>query len=106
MWQEKANYLDEQYTGWHVDLTVDDNGGIHIAYYNSAKGDLKYVYLSKYDAEPGNPVVGGMWQEKANYLDEQYTRNKNIVTTNPTYSKEFCYKWDFFCFILYSKISF
>ena len=57
MWQEKANYLDEQYTGWHVDLTVDDEGGIHIAYYNSAKGDLKYVYLSKYDAEPSNPVT-------------------------------------------------
>ena len=57
MWQEKENYLDEQYTGWHVDLTVDDNGGIHIAYYNSAKGDLKYVYLSKYDAEPSNPVT-------------------------------------------------
>ena len=30
---------------------------IHIAYYNSAKGDLKYVYLSSYDAEPTTPVT-------------------------------------------------
>ena len=48
-WQKHAVYLDEQYTGWHVDLTVDANNGIHIAYYNSAKGDLKYVYLPSYN---------------------------------------------------------
>ena len=48
-WQQHAVYLDEQYTGWHVDLAVDENKGIHIAYYNSASGDLKYAYIPEYD---------------------------------------------------------
>lgn len=56
-WQTNAKYLDGKYTGWHVDLAVDDDGGIHIAYYNSAKGDLKYVYLSKYNATPTDAVT-------------------------------------------------
>ncbi len=56
-WQQHAKYLDEAYTGWYVDLATDDDGGIHIAYYNSAKGDLKYVYLSSYDADPTEPVT-------------------------------------------------
>ena len=38
-------------------MNVDGEGGIHIAYYNSAKGDLKYVYLSSYDATPSDPVT-------------------------------------------------
>lgn len=56
-WQTNARYLDGKYTGWYVDLAVDDEGGIHIAYYNSAKGDLKYVYLSKYNATPTEAVT-------------------------------------------------
>ncbi len=56
-WQTNAKYLDGKYTGWYVDLAVDDEGGIHIAYYNSAKGDLKYVYLSKYNATPTDAVT-------------------------------------------------
>lgn len=56
-WQTNAKYLDGKYTGWYVDLAVDDEGGIHIAYYNSAKGDLKYVYLSKYNATPTEAVT-------------------------------------------------
>ena len=58
VWQTNAKELDTNaYTGWHVDLAVDDDGGIHIAYYNSAKGDLKYVYLSSYNATPSDPVT-------------------------------------------------
>ena len=56
-WQTNAKYLDGAYTGWYVDLNVDESGGIHIAYYNSAKGDLKYVYLSSYNATPSTPVT-------------------------------------------------
>jgi hypothetical protein len=48
-WQVNAKYIDEVYTGWFVDLTVDSQNGIHIAYYNSAKGDLKYAYLPSYN---------------------------------------------------------
>ena len=55
VWQKNAIYLDEVYTGWYVDMAVDSDGGIHIAYYNSAKGDLKYAYLSSYNDT--NPTV-------------------------------------------------
>ena len=55
VWQTNAIYLDEAYTGWYVDMAVDSDGGIHIAYYNSAKGDLKYAYLSSYNDT--NPTV-------------------------------------------------
>ena len=55
VWQTNAIYLDEAYTGWYVDMAVDSDGGIHIAYYNSAKGDLKYAYLSSYNDK--NPTV-------------------------------------------------
>ena len=54
-WQNNAIYLDDLYTGWYVDMCVDKDGGIHIAYYNSAKGDLKYAYLKSYDDK--NPAV-------------------------------------------------
>lgn len=50
VWQTNAIYVDDSsYTGWYVDMCVDAAGGIHIAYYNSAKGDLKYAYLSSYN---------------------------------------------------------
>ena len=57
VWQTNAKVLDSNYAGWYVDLCTDADGGIHIAYYNSAKGDLKYVYLSSYAAEPTTPVT-------------------------------------------------
>ena len=59
-WQQSthAKYIDTaRYSGWYIDLAVDDAGHIHIAYYNSAKGDLKYVYLESYDATPSAPVT-------------------------------------------------
>ncbi|EPF47370.1 hypothetical protein HMPREF1222_00829 [Treponema vincentii F0403] len=46
--------IDTGFVGWYVDLVADKDGGIHIAYYSAQNGDLKYAYLSKYDA---NPVV-------------------------------------------------
>lgn len=52
VWQTNAKVIDSSTAGWYVDMCVDGNGGIHIAYYNSGKGDLKYAYLSRYDAAP------------------------------------------------------
>ena len=49
-WQTNAVYLDEAYTGWYVDLVVDSGDHVHIAYYNSKSGDLKYVYIPTYNA--------------------------------------------------------
>ena len=49
-WQTNARVIDEDFAGWYVDLTVDKNDGIHIAYYSSSSGDLKYAYLQSYNA--------------------------------------------------------
>lgn len=49
IWQTNAKIVDESYAGWYVDMTVDENDGIHIAYYNNGKGDLKYAYLPTYN---------------------------------------------------------
>ena len=49
VWQTNAIVIDNDYAGWYVDMIVDEDDGIHIAYYNSAKGDLKYAYLSSYN---------------------------------------------------------
>ena len=52
-WQSHALEIDASYAGWYVDLAVDANDGIHIAYYNSGTGDLKYAFLSSYaDKKP------------------------------------------------------
>lgn len=48
-WQTNAVYLDGSYTGWYVDLVVDAGNHVHIAYYNSKSGDLKYVYIPTYN---------------------------------------------------------
>jgi hypothetical protein len=49
-WQANAKVIDADFAGWHVDLTVDVNDGIHIAYYASSNGDLKYAYVPTYSA--------------------------------------------------------
>jgi hypothetical protein len=49
VWQTNAQLIDDDFAGWYVDLAVDKNNGIHIAYYSSSKGDLKYAYLPAYN---------------------------------------------------------
>ena len=49
VWQTNAKVIGSAYDGWHVDLFVDSKDGIHLAFYNSGKGDLKYAYLPKYN---------------------------------------------------------
>ncbi len=49
-WQTNARVIDADFAGWYVDLAVDTDGGIHIAYYSSGAGDLRYVHLASYDA--------------------------------------------------------
>lgn len=48
-WITNTRVLDDDYAGWYVDMVVDGNNGIHIAYYGLAGNDLKYVYLPSYD---------------------------------------------------------
>lgn len=92
-WQTNAKYLDGTYTGWYVDMKVDAAGGIHIAYYNSAKGDLKYVYLSSYNAVPTTPVTVDSYlstgtnitidvrQENEKYIPYIYYFNASAIQT-------------------------
>ncbi|MBR4374050.1 MAG: hypothetical protein IKP49_06800 [Treponema sp.] len=49
-WQYNAIVLDSDYAGWYVDMAVDAGGGIHIAYYTTGSGDLKYAYLPRYNS--------------------------------------------------------
>ncbi|MBB5225262.1 hypothetical protein DYE50_04670 [Treponema ruminis] len=53
-WQTNAVVIDSDYAGWYVDLAVDGDGGVHIAYYKSSTGDLKYAYIEKYDEAKRN----------------------------------------------------
>ncbi|TCW62024.1 hypothetical protein C5O22_03025 [Treponema sp. J25] len=55
-WQTNATVIDADFSGWYVDLVVDDLGGIHIAYYNSSNGDLRYAYKSAYN-QPATVVT-------------------------------------------------
>ncbi|MGP1564972.1 MAG: hypothetical protein ACTTHU_06030 [Treponema sp.] len=57
-WQTNAKVLDTtENTGWYVDLCVDNADGIHVAYYDSARGDLKYAYLNNYKALDSGAVT-------------------------------------------------
>ena len=61
--------LDSSYNGAHVSLAVDGGNHIHIAYYDSASADLKYIYLDSYmDTTPDAARVDayhsvGLWTD-------------------------------------------
>ena len=38
------------YVGQYVSMVIDSNGGIHIAAFDANDSDLKYIYLTSYDA--------------------------------------------------------
>ncbi|AEF85382.1 putative lipoprotein [Treponema primitia ZAS-2] len=52
VWQSNARVIDNDFAGWYVDMTVDKNNGIHLAYYANSTGDLRYAYMSSYTATP------------------------------------------------------
>lgn len=43
-----AVQIDKDFVGWYVDLVVDGENGVHIAYYDASNGDLKYAYVEDY----------------------------------------------------------
>ncbi|MGP1577038.1 MAG: hypothetical protein ACTTH7_06050 [Treponema sp.] len=78
-WQQNAKLIDKGYSGWYVDLAVDEDNGIHIAYFNSAKGDLKYAYLSSYTADPKVVTVDGYLSVGTNIMITTRKENgKNV----------------------------
>ena len=54
-WQTNAIVLDSDFSGWFVDVAVDGVNAIHIAYYNSSNGDLRYIYIPSYNGTPSAP---------------------------------------------------
>ncbi|BDC94570.1 Ig-like domain repeat protein [Treponema bryantii] len=95
VWQTKAIPIDTaSYTGWYVDLAVDAGGHIHIAYYNSAKGDLKYAYLDSYnDATPevvtvdsylsvGTNITVNVREQSGKYIPYIYYYNSSSSRTS------------------------
>lgn len=48
-WQKNAVVLDEG-CGQYVQMVVDSDDHIHLAYYSDTTGDLKYAYISSYTA--------------------------------------------------------
>jgi hypothetical protein len=61
--------MDTSYNGAYVSLAVDNSDHIHIAYYDSANADLKYIYLDNYtDTTPSVARVDaytsvGLWTD-------------------------------------------
>jgi hypothetical protein len=97
-WQANASVLDSSFAGWFADMVVDGAGGIHIAYYNSSSGDLKYAYLSDYNTAPqivtvdsflstGTDVgisvqqVGANWVPYISYYMPTFTQTSFSVRT-------------------------
>ena len=77
-WHSAARVIDNDSTsGWYVDLTVDEKGGIHIAYYNNKNSELRYIYLSKYDV----PTVASAQVKKVTVDSYQSVGTQVTVST-------------------------
>ncbi|MGP1587350.1 MAG: Ig-like domain repeat protein [Treponemataceae bacterium] len=50
-WGQNTKVIDGDFAGWYVDLKVDPDDGVHIAYYGASAGDLKYAYLPSYSQD-------------------------------------------------------
>jgi hypothetical protein len=80
VWQGNARIIDSgDLAGWYVDMAVDSDDGIHLAWYNSGSQDLKYAYLSAYNEafqvvtvdsylSPGTKLMINVRKEGANQV--------------------------------------
>jgi len=48
-WQNRITVVDNDFAGWHVDMAVDSDDNVHLAYYTSGNGGLRYA-LGKFNA--------------------------------------------------------
>jgi hypothetical protein len=79
-WAANARSVDSGFAGQFVDLAIDVAGGIHLAYYSSAAGDLKYAYFSDYqDATPDIVVVDSFLSVGSNLMIQAYDDGTNII---------------------------
>ena len=81
-WGTNTKIIDSDFAGWYVDMVVDPDGGIHIAYYGASNGDLKYAYMPNYSSAPQICTV-----------DSYLSVGTNISIEVPT-AKETVYKAD------------
>ena len=65
-WVERT--IDDAAVGKFVALEVDGKNGIHMAYNDTANGDLKYAYLSSVSGTPQVVTVDG-YQQTGSYID-------------------------------------
>ena len=54
---ENDNVKLPDYVGQYVSMAIDDNGGIHIAAFDANDSDLKYIYLTSYDASSFTEMI-------------------------------------------------
>ena len=80
--------LDTTYNGTYVSLAVDSADHIHIAYYDSANADLKYIYLDSHlDTTPSIALVDayhsvGPWTDSV--PRPRGSRTSRTITTRRT----------------------
>ena len=54
---ENDNVKLPDYVGQYVSMAIDDDGGIHIAAFDANDSDLKYIYLTSYDASSFTEMI-------------------------------------------------
>lgn len=89
-WGNNTQIIDSDFAGWYVDMVVDPEGGVHIAYYGASNGDLKYAYLPIAKDAEGNLYTQGA---QVCTVDSYLSVGTNISIDVPT-AKENVYKAD------------
>ena len=77
-WGTNTKVIDTDFAGWYVDMVVDPDGGIHIAYYGASNGDLKYAYLPNYSSEPQVCTVDSYLSVGTNISIDVPTTKENV----------------------------
>ena len=83
-WGTNTKVIDDDFAGWYVDMAVDPEGGIHIAYYGASNGDLKYAYLPTYTSNPQIVTVDSYLSVGTNISIEVPTGKETIYQSDGT----------------------
>ena len=89
-WGTNTQVIDDDFAGWYVDMAVDPDGNVHIAYYGASNGDLKYAYLPIAKDTNGKLYTQGA---QVCTVDSYLSVGTNISIDIPT-AKETVYKAD------------
>lgn len=81
-WGSHTKIIDDDFAGWYVDMVVDPDGGIHIAYYGASAGDLKYAYLSSFTSNPKICTVDSYLSVGTNISIDVSSAKENILKAN------------------------